>query len=154
MSTEIRLPIKIDGWVVMRDLSIDHVEVDRNGWEYGPLPYGSEYGEDKDVIVFRDLSEHDPAKRDRVEADINIVAPVQQLVNDHDVSAHRWVAGPVELDEPVRLLCVPTGDGTLGPSEDVSRAVKDHLNDLRDGYPLEFDEFMAERFPLGFEATK
>lgn len=43
------------------------------------------------------------------------------------------------------LRCVPMGDGTLGPSEDVSRAVKDHLSTLAHEYPLETDEWLAER---------
>lgn len=104
MSTEIRAPIVIKGWVCLRDLNIDRIEVDRTDWEWGPIPYVSEYGEDTDVLVFRDLSEPDPAKRDRIEADVNITEPVHTLIDAHDVSAHRWMAGPVDLDDVTEVL--------------------------------------------------
>lgn len=143
MSTEIRVPITVSGWIVLRDLSIARVEIDRQSWEYGPLPYVSAYGDQTDVIVFHE-SGADP-RTDRIEADVNITDPIHKLIDAHDPPAHRWMAGTAVLDEPDG--CVPKGDGTLGPSEGVSRRVKDHLNDLRDGYPNEFDEFMAERFP-------
>jgi hypothetical protein len=97
MTTEIRAPIVIRGWVVLRDLHVDRVEVDRTDWEWGPLPYVSEYGEDKDVLVFHEIGAD--RMTDRVEADVNITEPIHQLIDAADISAHRWVAGKAELDD-------------------------------------------------------
>lgn len=95
--TEIRVPIKLTGWIVLRDLRIDHVEVDRDSWEYGPIPYVSEYGDDTDVIVFRDGVDQ---RTDRYEADVNITDPIHKLIEEHDPPAHRWVAGTAPLEVP------------------------------------------------------
>lgn len=54
-------------------------------------------------------------------------------------SIRYWLEGNMTPDR-----CVPVGDGTLGPSEDVSRAVKEHLSELKTEYPLEFDEWVGE----------
>ena len=74
MTTEIRVPITITGWIVLRDLKVSAIEVDP-GWEYGPLPFVSDYGEDPDVIVFRDIGEPD-----RYEGDVNITQPIHDII--------------------------------------------------------------------------
>ena len=85
----------------LRDLHVEHVEIVRDDWDFSGLPYVGPYGDQSDVIVFRDLSRSPmDSGRDRVEADASITEPIHQLIVNADIAAHRWMAGKVELDPP------------------------------------------------------
>lgn len=138
MTTEIRVPIKLAGWVVLRDLRVERVEVERNSWEWGPIPYVSEYGDQTDVIVFHEVGAD--RMTDRFEADVNITEPIHQLIDAADISAHRWVAGKAELDDDsLRRMVDPLAtargaarllDEQMQADPEVIRTLRSSLNEL------------------------
>lgn len=131
MTTEIRVPITISGWVVLRDLHVEKVEVVRDDWAFSSLPYVSPYGDDKEVMVFKD------EEGERVEADVDYVQPVRDLIEAHDITAHHWVTtfaakrGEFEIEPKAMYVVVITeprdygdlsSDPVTGPFDTVGEA--------------------------------
>jgi len=98
MTTEIRVPIIVKGWITLRDLKVTEVELDRYDWEYSRLPYVSEYGADPDVVVFRDHSNVAGYSADRIEGDVEITERVHELIGQKDISSYPWRVGAEKIE--------------------------------------------------------